>query len=346
MILSGIIPHLFSRGPAGDPLYFVFGIIFLWISGRYLIEGGVSLGKNLRLSPLVVGITVISMGTSAPELLVSIKAVVLKHPDIAVGNVVGSNIANIGLVLGVTSLLIPLTVRKATLRVDGVVMILVTLCFIVMACTRKTLYWYEGVIMLITISVYLFWLVLKSRKQKIILPEIEKKGMSLWWVALIVIVIASYGLVLGADYVVVGASGLAKGLGINERVISLSMVALGTSLPELTASITAALKKEPDMSMGNIIGSNIFNLFGILGVTSLIHPIPINHKILNFDVIYMLILTIFLLILGSKMFGRKLSRWDGLVLVFFYSFYIFVIYFNKNPDFFHIGNFFNAICPS
>ncbi|HHJ10825.1 MAG TPA: calcium/sodium antiporter [Bacteroidetes bacterium] len=346
MILSGIIPHFFPGGPVGDPLYFVFGVFFLWISGRYLIEGGVSLGKNLRLSSLVVGITVVSMGTSAPELLVSIKAALLKHPDIAVGNVVGSNIANIGLVLGVTSLVIPLTVRKATLRVDGVVMILVTIGFIVMACTRKTLFWHEGVIMLMIISVYLIWLVIKSRKQKIILPKIEKKGISLWWVALIVIVIASYGLVLGADYVVVGASGLAKSLGINERVISLSMVALGTSLPELTASITAVLKKEPDMSMGNIIGSNIFNLFGILGVTSLIHPIPINPKILNFDVIYMLILTIFLLILGSKMFGRRLSRWNGLVLVFFYLFYIFVIYFNKNPDFFHLGHFFNAICPS
>jgi len=154
MILSGIIPHFFPGGPVGDPLYFVFGVFFLWISGRYLIEGGVSLGKNLRLSSLVVGITVVSMGTSAPELLVSIKAALLKHPDIAVGNVVGSNIANIGLVLGVTSLVIPLTVRKATLRVDGVVMILVTIGFIVMACTRKTLFWHEGVIMLMIISVY------------------------------------------------------------------------------------------------------------------------------------------------------------------------------------------------
>ena len=345
MILSGIIPHLFPKGPGGDPLYFIFGLLLLWISGKYLIDGGVSLGKNLRLSSLVVGITVISMGTSAPELFVSIKAAIVNHPDIAVGNVVGSNIANIGLVLGVTSLLIPLVVRKETLRVDGVVLIVVTLAFILLACTDRTLSWHEAIIMLASILVYLIWVVYKSRRQKNIVPDIDKKGMSLWWVALIVIVLASYGLVLGADYVVRGASGLAKGLGVNERVISLSMVAFGTSLPELTASITAAIKKEPDMSMGNIIGSNIFNLFGILGITALIHPVPINSKILNFDIIYMLIITILLLLLGSRMFGRRLSRWDGLVLIFFYVFYIFVIYANKNPDFFNIGHWFNTICP-
>ncbi len=346
MILSGIIIHPFPEGTHGDPLYFVFGLLFLWLSGKYLIDGGVALGKKLRLSSLVIGITVVSIGTSAPELLVSVKAAFANHPDISVGNVVGSNIANIGLVLGVTSLLIPLVVRKETLQVDGVVMILVTIGFIIMACTGRILSLHEGIIMLVVIFIYILWLITKSRKKEVFIPGIHKKGLSLWWVALFVIIAASYGLVWGADWVVRGASGLAGSMGVNERIISLSMVALGTSLPELTASITAALKKEPDISMGNIIGSNIFNLFGILGVTTLIRPIRINPKILNFDVIYMLLVTILLLLLGSKMFGRRLSRWDGLVLLFFYGFYIFVIYVNKNPDFFNIGHVFNAICPS
>ncbi len=346
MIIAGIIPHWFPESPSGNSFYFIFGLIFLWLSGKYLIDAGVSLGESLRLSPLVIGITVISMGTSAPELLVSVKAAVLKHPDIAVGNVVGSNIANIGLVLGITSLLIPLKVRKETLRVDGMAMVLITIIFVMLTCTGKILTWTEGFIMLSVLFFYILWLVVKSGKHKIPVPKVDKKGLSLWWVALIVVVIASYGLVLGADYVVIGASGVAKGLGVNERVISLSMVALGTSLPELTATITAAVKKVPDMSMGNIIGSNIFNLFGILGVTALIRPVTINPKILNFDIPFMLIMTILLLVLGSKMFGRKLSRWDGVVLVLFYTFYIFVIYYVKAPDPFNAGYLIEIICHS
>jgi len=340
MILAGMLWHPFPHGMTGDILYFVFGIALLWVSGKYLIRGGVALGQVFRLSPLVIGVTVISLGTSAPELLVSIKAAVTGHPDIAVGNVVGSNIANIGLVLGITVLFMPIFIPVKKFRVDSVMMLGVTLGFIILACIGKTLSFWDGLIMVMVIALYLLWQVLKAPKETS--PPLSEGGSWIWWVALLVVIVSSFGLALAADYVVLGASGLALSIGIDERVISLSMVALGTSLPELTASLAAIIRKEPDMSVGNILGSNIFNLFGILGVTALIEPLQVNREILRFDVVYLLFMALLLVILGRL--GKELSRRDGAILLLFYLLYIAVIFNIVEAGYFHLDYFYNLFC--
>jgi len=327
MIVSGIfiLPDLL--GNAGNYIYFVIGLIILLFSGDYLVRGGVSLGTNFRLSPLVVGIAVISLGTSAPELLVSLKAATTGHPDISVGNVVGSNITNIGLVLGITAFLIPLAVRKQTLQKDGPIMVAATILFLLFAWSGDTITRAEGLIMVILIVIYVSRLIRKSRRERLHSSAmIADKGKYSWWLALILIIISSLGLVWGADWTVRGVSGVARTLGISERVISLSVVALGTSLPELTASITAAVKKQPDISVGNIIGSNIFNLFGILGITALVKNIRVNKTILNFDIWYMLFISVLLLLLITKVFKMRLTRWKGFVLLIFYMSYLVWIY--------------------
>ncbi len=334
--------HPFPHGTVGNILYFVIGVALLWVSGKYLIKGGVALGQVFRLSPLVIGITVISVGTSAPELLVSIKAAVSGHPDIAVGNVVGSNIANIGLVLGLTVLFMPILIPDNRFRIDSLVMLGVTVIFIALACWGERLSRVDGAVMTGLIVLYVILLLIRSPKEAGTLTVEEEKKRWRWWVALTVVVISSFGLALAADYVVLGASGLALSMGVDERVISLSMVALGTSLPELTASLTAIIRKEPDMSVGNILGSNIFNLFGILGVTALIHPLQINREILRFDVVYLLIIAVLLVILGRL--GRELSRRDGAILLLLYALYIAIIFKVINGAFLHLDLFYNAFC--
>ncbi len=336
--------HPFPRGTGGDSLYFIVGVALLWVSGKYLIKGGVALGKIFRLSPLVIGITVISVGTSAPELLVSIKAALSGHPDIAVGNVVGSNIANIGLVLGLTVLFMPILIPANKFRFDSLAMLLATAGFIVLACFGAVLSRGDGAVMTGLIVFYILWLLLKAPKEMESMPDEGAQGRWHWWVALTVVVIASLGLALAADYVVLGASGLALGMGVDERVISLSMVALGTSLPELTASLAAIVRKEPDMSVGNILGSNIFNLFGILGVTALIHPLKINREILKFDMVYLLIIAVLLVLLGRL--GRELSRTDGVILLLLYALYIAIIFKLINAGFFHLDFLYNIFCSS
>ncbi len=342
MIFTGMLWHPFPHGPVGNVLYFVFGIVLLWVSGKYLIRGGVALGKVFRLSPLVIGITVISIGTSAPELLVSIKAAVSGHPDIAIGNVVGSNIANIGLVLGVAVIFLPILIPGNKFRSDSLVMLVVTTGFIVFACTGERLSRVEGAVMVGLVAIYILWLLLRAPKEAGSLTvEGYRAGWS-WWVALLVVVVSSFGLALAADYVVLGASGLALSMGVSERVISLSMVALGTSLPELTASIAAIVKKEPDMSVGNILGSNVFNLFGILGVTALIRPVTVNREILRFDVVYLIVIAILLVLLGRL--GRELSRRDGVILLGLYILYILVVFGVIGTGIFHFDLFYNLFC--
>jgi cation:H+ antiporter len=342
MVLAGMLWHPFPHTSVGNILYFISGIVLLWVSGKYLIRGGVALGQVFRLSPLVIGITVISIGTSAPELLVSIKAAVTGHPDIAVGNVVGSNIANIGLVLGLTVLFMPILIDVKKMMWDSLAMVGVTAGFIAISCTHDRLSRPEGLIMLVLIVGYVLWLLFKAPKEMESLTEEESRQRWSWWVALTVVIISSFGLALAADYVVLGASGLALSMGVSERVISLSMVALGTSLPELTASLAAVLKKEADMSVGNILGSNVFNLFGIMGVTALIHPVTVNKEILSFDVVFLFIMALLLVILGWL--GRELSRKDGMILLVLYVLYILIVFRVIGSTVFHFDLFYKLFC--
>lgn len=308
-----------------DYLYLVLGFIILLYSGELLVKGGVSLSQHLKISTLVVGVTVVSFGTSAPELFVSLKAALSGSPDITIGNVVGSNIANIALVLGFTAILLPLPVRSNSIKYDWPVMMGATLLFCLFIMNYILEFW-EGVIFVVLLVSFMIWTIRKSRKEFCEYSKDVKQPRISVPLSLLLIVAASLGLYFGANLLVESAKNIAMDFGVSERVVALTLVAFGTSVPELATSTVAAFKKEMDISVGNIIGSNIFNIFGVLGVTSIIHPIKVSQHIISFDIIWMvsLALLLFLLILPLK--RGKLHRWKGVLLFGIYLLYVFLVF--------------------
>lgn len=304
----------------------VLGLILLVYGGDFLVKGGVSIARKFKISTLVVGVTVIAFGTSAPELLVSLQAAIGGHPEIAVGNVLGSNIANIALVLALTGIILPLPVKKTTIRFDWPVMMFACLLFWFFV-QNNILQFHEGLIFILLLVSYLWWSVYSSRKKvKETGEEIPKPKYSVF-VSILILLIACVALAYGASSLVDGASQIARGFGVSERVISITLIAFGTSVPELSTSIIAALKGETDISVGNIIGSNIFNVFAVLGITSTVKDIPVNAETFGFDTKIMLgiCLLLFLFILPIK--GKSIfRRYSGVLLFLLYGFYIFMLF--------------------
>ncbi len=301
------------------------GIIVLIISGRLLVKGGVELASYLKISSLVIGMTVVAFGTSAPELLVSVSAALRGSPEIALGNVLGSNIANIALVLGVTALILPIPVQKDTVRYDWPIMMFSFIVLIVMMMGDRITR-LEGVLLFTMLIIYIWWEIRHSRKQmKDKAEEIPKPTMPVW-LAFVLIAISSVGLAKGADWLVDGAVKIAKDLGVSERVISITVVALGTSLPELTASVIAALKKQTDISVGNIIGSNIFNIFSIVGITAMIHPMTFNHVPFLFDMGALFVIGIMLWFFIFPFRSIYITRSEASVMLAFYIAYVVLLY--------------------
>ncbi len=304
------------------------GIVVLLISGRLLVMGGVELARYFKISSLVIGMTVVAFGTSAPELLVSISAALKGSPEISLGNVLGSNIANIGLVLAITGLIMPLSVQKDTIKYDWPIMMFSFVILFVMMWGNKITR-LEGLFLVLLLVAYIWWEISHSRKQMKENPEEYPESKMSIWVALLLIVISSIGLAKGADWLVDAAVKIAKDLGVSERVISITIVAIGTSLPELTASVIAALKKQPDLSVGNIIGSNIFNIFSIIGFTALIKPMKFDHIPFTIDLIALMIIG-FLLGFFMYFIGvRKIKRGESAVMLAFYLLYIVSLYYLK-----------------
>ncbi|NJK86226.1 MAG: calcium/sodium antiporter, partial [Bacteroidales bacterium] len=248
-------------------LLLITGFIILFFGGNFLIKGSVSLAFHFKLTKLVVGMTVVAFGTSAPELFVSVVAANQGFPEISVGNVVGSNIANIGLILGLTAIIFPIPVTENAVKKDFTIMLAATLLFYAFIL-NGTITGLEGVIFIVLLVIYIFISVYYSRKKPAEELVTVKAQFSLP-VSIIIIVLSSIALAFGSSLLVNNASVIARNFGIGERVISITLIAVGTSIPELTTSISAALKKELDISFGNIIGSNIFNIFGILGITGI-----------------------------------------------------------------------------
>lgn len=308
-----------------DYLFLILGFVLLIIGGEALVKGAVSLAFKLNISPLVVGMTIVSFGTSAPELLVSISAATSGHPDVSIGAVVGSNISNLGLVLGLTVIIFPIAIGRDTLRIDWPLMILASILFFVFARNGEisTL---EGIIFLAILVSFTTWLFMNSRKQgKKVLQdvdiEIETDKKQSLILDLLYLAIGFSGLAFGADWLIDAVVNIAKENGVSEKLISVSVVAFGTSLPELVTSCTAAYRKESDISIGNLIGSNVFNLLAILGVTAIVHPIQVNATINQFDVYVML--GISALIFPLMLFGKSLNRWKGILLILVYCMYIY-----------------------
>jgi len=267
-----------------DLVYVAVGLVLLVLAGDALVRGSVNLSLRLGIPPLIVGLTVVAFGTSAPELLVSIRAILDDAPGIALGNVVGSNIANILLVLGIPAIIT--TIHSSTLGVSrGFITMLAATALFIGLCFLGPITWWHAGILLVGLALMIADNIHSARgHMNAAEDDLEGADPSApWWKIIGFLVIGLIGLPLGADYLVKGAADIARLYGISETVIGLTLVAVGTSLPELATSIIAAFKKQADVAMGNVIGSNVFNLLGIIGVAGFIGPIPVPDSMLHSD---------------------------------------------------------------
>nr|WP_321407970.1 calcium/sodium antiporter [uncultured Carboxylicivirga sp.] len=306
-------------------LLLIAGFVLLFFSGDWLVKASVNLARHFKVSTLVIGITVVAFGTSAPELIVSLSAVFSDSSDISVGNVIGSNIANIALVLGLVAIIFPVKVKRNNIWIDWLVMLIASLGVLI-ASLNNVISFYEGVVFLLLLALYLVWSVWKSRRDTKQQENIQEPAMSIAK-ALGFFLMATVGLYFGADWLVKGSKTIAISFGISERVVGLSLVALGTSIPELATSLIAALKKESDISIGNIIGSNIFNIWAVLGTTSVIKPLKVSDAMLHVDYNWMIGVAILLFVLLLPLSKGIINRWKGSVLFIVYATYIYILFF-------------------
>ncbi len=306
-----------------DYAFLIYGILILVISGDVLVRGSVSLARNFKISTLIVGVTVVSFGTSAPELIVSINAALTGHPEIAIGNVVGSNISNIALVLAITAIILPIAVAKNSVHIDWPVMMASGILLYFMSLTNGSIEQYEGVIFIIILVLYILFIIHKGKKERKHAPEFKKPQHNVFF-SLGFIVVSIVGMYFGSTFLINGASKIALDWGVSERVISVTVIAFGTSVPELSTSVIAAIKKESDISVGNILGSNIFNVFAILGITASIKDVSVSSKILSSDILWMLASFILLLVFMFVPKKYKIARVGGIILLMFYISYIYI----------------------
>ena len=291
----------------------------LYFGGNILVTGSTRLAKLFRISPFIISATVVGCGTSTPELAVSVLASLHGYGEIALGNVIGSNIANIGLVLGLTALIVPLKIEEQRLKEEAPPLIVASLLIVGFAWNNY-LSRIEGSIMFIMLFIYLWKAFGKKENFEIALEEdshfLKNKGPA---VQFCFILAGLTMLVLGANSMVDGATGIAREVGIGEWFIGVSIVAVGTSLPELVFSMIAAKRGHGEMAIGNVFGSNVFNILMVMGAASSIHPLTVKEYI-HPDLIYTIVLTFILLIMIRR--GREIRRRDGLFLILFYGIYI------------------------
>ena len=307
----------------------IAGLFILILGGDALVRGASNIALRAHISPLVVGLTIVAFGTSAPELLISIKAAISGSPDMTMGNVVGANICNLALVRGVTALIGVIKVQPDSIKIDWpVTMGSSLLLYLVIKGDEAMISTYEGIFFVILLAIYTFLIIRKSRKENKALRELEedlnvpetKVGV---WKDVAFIIAGLAGLYYGSDWFVGGAKELAMYLGVSERVIGITVLALGTSLPELVTAIVASIKKETDLALGNLMGSNIFNILSILGITSIIQDIHVSEAIINHDVTVMLAIT--LLIFPLMLYKRSLGRLSGAILLISYLVYTYSV---------------------
>jgi len=289
-----------------DYLYLIAGLVGLFLGGEALVRGSVGIARRMAIPPLLIGLTVVGFGTSTPELLVSVDAAWRGVPDIALGNILGSNIANILLIVGLSALVWPIRVMGATLRRDTAVMMAAALVLVpvfAMAQIGRL----SGLILVAGLAAYLIWAYRHPgdmEAEDVGVPAPASVLVSILWV-----IGGLVALMAGARFLVDGAVNIARGYGISEAFIGLTIVAVGTSLPELATSLIAAFRRQSEIAIGNIVGSNIFNVLGILGVTALIAPIPVASRFLTFDlpimIAFSLILTV--LLLTRPVIGRGIG---------------------------------------
>lgn len=324
-------------------LLVVAGLVLLVLGGDLLVRGAVKAATRLGVSPLVIGLTLVGFGTSTPELVTSVQASLAGAPGIAIGNIVGSNIANILLILGISALIAPIAVEARALRRDGVVALAVAVLFAALAVVWP-LDRLVGGIFVAGLALYI-WTAFRQETSAApavvghgavydkvlatqgvddaLAPDPGEKGGGLAWPLLL----ALAGLVLvvgGGKLLVDGATELARAFGISETVIGLTIVAVGTSMPELVTSVVAALRRQADVAFGNVIGSNIYNILGIGGVTGLVAPVAIPDEIVAFDLPVMVAVTVLMLVFAYT--ARTIVRWEGAALIAGYGAYLWFLW--------------------
>lgn len=294
------------------------GIALLYYGAEFLVKGGSSIALKMKISPLVIGLTLVAYATSAPELVVSIDAAAKGMGDISLGNVIGSNICNIALILGLCALITPIQVNKKLLKFDVWVLIASVLLLAGSFYVFKGVNRLAGAVLFAASLTYTVWSIYASRREEKSSDQEHASKIYPLYLAMIMTIMGIGGLVAGAKLFVYAATILAKALNISDAVIGLTVVAVGTSLPELATSVVAAVRKEQDIAIGNVIGSNIFNVLSILGIVPLISPIA-AVGIGCIDIIFMTALSVILYLF--MLTGSKISRWEGLFLLMSYIAY-------------------------
>lgn len=304
----------------------LLGLLLLFAGGDLLVRGSVSLARRIGVSPLLIGLTLVGFGTSTPELVTSLEAALHGSPGIAVGNVVGSNTANILLILGLAALISPILCEPRAFYRDAAAVMLAALACLAVAMAGAMGRTAGGVFIALLASylVYTYWRERRHRDASALLHEQEaalaEPRPHVVWLSLAFAVGGIALTIGGASLLVNGAIGLAAALGTEDTIVGLTIVAVGTSLPELTASVVASLRRQGDIALGNILGSNIYNVLGILGATAVVHPLAVPAAILRFDVWVMLAATLLLILFATT--GRRLSRIEGAVFLLAYAAYV------------------------
>ena len=309
-----------------DYIAIFFGLVLLVKGGDWLLEAAVALSIRLSIPKIVIGMTVVSFATSAPELIVSVKSALMGHPDLAVGNIVGSNLANLALVLGIVILIEPIIVTKNFFTKDWPIMFLSTIIFYFFIKSNGDLTFNEGFILFSLLIVVLIFLLFIQKNNIIddgnLVSKISDKK-----VIISLFFGGSFALWLGSEILIKGAISLAQDIGVSERIISISIISIGTSIPELSASLVAIFKKEKAISLGNLIGSNIFNILAVMGITAMIQPIVFfDQNLIESDFLWMIFISVLILPLAFIPKRMKLGRFEGAILLCCYAIFIYQMF--------------------
>lgn len=305
----------------------IVGIVLLIKGGDWLMRSAVSLSLKLNIPKIVIGMTVVSFATSAPELIVSIRSALSGHPDLALGNVIGSNIANLGLVLAITIIISPISVNSNFYKTDWPMMISATFLFFIFIFFDHELSSVEGLVMFVLLISFLFYLIFYQKET--IVDEVSENENILNFTQISYYLFAGgFSLWLGSETLIKGAVALALDNGVSERIISVSIISVGTSIPELSASIIAVINKEKAISIGNLIGSNIFNLLAVLGITSIIAPVSVvDMGLLDNDIWWMIGISFLILPLVFVFKRNQLTKIEGVILLSIYLSFLYPLIF-------------------
>lgn len=317
-----------------DILLLIGGLLLILLGANGLTDGAASVAKRFHIPPIVIGLTIVAFGTSAPELTVSVASALKGSADIAIGNVVGSNIFNTLMIVGCTALVAPIVITRNTLRKEIPLCILASIILLICAndvlldrATENVLSITDGLLLLCFFAIFMGYTFAIASNNKVDGQEEEIKSLPIWK-SILYITGGLAGLIFGGQWFVEGAGNIARSLGISESIIGLTLVAGGTSLPELATSIVAALKKNPEIAIGNVIGSNLFNIFFVLGCSASITPLHLNG-ITNFDFLTLVGAGILLWFFGLFFARRTITRIEGSILVLAYVAYITILIYNS-----------------